>query len=152
MRKLLFLGVVIAVVAGAVPAAATPPAPVAGSFSVISATVTSSRTANGNTFLTLQRTAAIGGTFTGLGTDTVRLVMYANGTASIHGEGTCTCTIGALSGTFDYRFEGSGVFPTSVSGRFVVGHGTGGLAGLHAQGSFSGTFFVASLDGQYHIE
>jgi hypothetical protein len=152
MRKLLFLVVAVVVVVAAAPAAATPPSPVTGEFAVVTATPTSSRTANGNTFVTVARTAVISGTFTGTATDTLTLVMHSNGTTSIRGEGTCICTVGALSGTFDYRFEGSGTFPTSVSGQFVVGHGTGGLEGLHAQGSFSGTFFVASLDGQYHFD
>ena len=152
MRKLLFLVVAVVVVVAAAPAAATPPSPVTGEFAVVTATPTSSRTANGNTFVTVARTAVISGTFPGTTTDAVTLVMHSNGTTSLRGEGTCICTVGALSGTFDYRFEGSGTFPTSVSGQFVVGHGTGGLEGLHAQGSFSGTFFVASLDGQYHFD
>jgi hypothetical protein len=153
MRKLLFLFVVVAAAAlTAVPASATPPSPVTGTFAVTSAITTSVRTADGNTFITVQRTALISGTFTGTATDTVLLVMHSNGTTSARGEGTCVCTVGALAGTFDYHFQGSGTFPTSLSGQFVVGHGTGGLEGLHAQGSFSGTFFVASLDGQYHFD
>ncbi len=78
--------------------------------------------------------------------------MHANGTTSLRGEGTCVCTVEGRSGTFDYRFGGSGIFPTSGSGRYVVGHGTGGLAGLHAQGPFSGDFAVANLGGQYHFD
>jgi hypothetical protein len=46
------------------------------------------------------------------------------------------------SGTFDYRFQGSGTFPTTLSGRYVVGHGTGGLEGLHAEGPLSCSFRV----------
>jgi hypothetical protein len=152
MRKLLFLVVAATVAVAAAPAAATPPSPVAGTFAVVTATPTSSRTADGNTFITVARTAAISGTFTGTATDTVLLVMHSNGTTSIRGKGTCICTLGGLSGTFDYRFEGSGTFPTSASGQFVLGHGTGGLDGLHAQGSFAGDFFVASLEGQYHFD
>jgi hypothetical protein len=152
MRKLLFLVVAVVVVVAAAPAAATPPSPVTGEFAVVTATPTSSRTANGNTFVTVARTAVISGTFSGTTTDTVTLVMHSNGTTSLRGEGTCICTVGGLSGTFDYRFEGAGTFPTSASGQFVVGHGTGGLEGLHAQGSFSGNFSVASLEGQYHFD
>lgn len=152
MRKLLFLVVAAVGVVGAAPAAATPPSPVSGGFAALTATPTSSRTADGNSFVTLTRTAVIFGTFTGTATDTVTLVTHANGTTSIRGRGTCVCTIAGLSGTFDYRFEGWGTFPTSVSGQYVVGHGTGGLAGLHGQGSFSGSFFVASLDGNFHFD
>ena len=152
MRKLLFLGVAAVVALAAAPAAASPPSPVTGTFGVVTATPTGMREADGNIFITLVRTAAITGTFTGTATDTVLLVMHSNGTTSIRGEGTCVCTIAGLSGTFDYRFEGSGIFPTSASGQFVVGHGTGGLEGVHAQGTFSGNFFIASLDGQYHFD
>jgi len=151
MRKLLVL-VVAASAALAAPASATPPSPVSGTFAVASVTTTSTRTAGGNTFITLTRTAVVSGTFTGITTDEVLLVMHANGTTSLRGEGTCVCTVEGRSGTFDYRFGGSGIFPTSGSGRYVVGHGTGGLAGLHAQGPFNGDFAVANLGGQYHFD
>jgi hypothetical protein len=152
MRRLLFLVVAAVVAMAAAPAAATPPTPLSGSFAVVTATQTSVRTAGGNTFITLERVASISGTFTGTATDTVKLVMHSNGTTSLRGEGTCVCTVEGRSGTFDYRFGGAGTFPTSASGHFVSGHGTGGLAGLHAQGTFTGDFFVAILQGQYHFD
>jgi hypothetical protein len=152
VRRLLFLALAVAAALVAAPAAATPPSPVTGTFGVVSFTPTGSRTADGNTFITVTRTAAITGTFSGLATDTVELVMHSNGTTSIRGVGTCVCTVGGLTGTFDYRFEGAGTFPASVTGHYVVGHGTGGLEGLHGRGSFSGSFIVASLDGVFHIE
>jgi Protein of unknown function (DUF3224) len=152
MRKLLYLAVGAVAAATAIPASATPPTPVTGTFAVVTATPTSTRTADGNTFTTLTRTAALSGTFTGTTTDTVTLVMHSNGTTSLRGAGTCVCTVEGRTGTFDYRFSGAGTFPTSVVGRFVAGHGTGGLEGLHGQGSFSGNFFVAVLDGQYHFD
>ena len=151
MRKLLVL-VVAASAALAAPASATPPSPVTGTFGVVTATTTSTRTAGGTTFTTLTRTAFVSGTFTGTTTDEVLLVMHANGTTSLRGAGTCVCTVDGHSGTFDYRFRGSGIFPTSGSGTYVVGHGTGGLTGLHAQGPFSGSFAVATLGGRYHFD
>jgi hypothetical protein len=151
MRVLSVLVVAAATAFTAVNASATPPSPVTGTFSVVSTTTTSTRTAGGNTFITLTRTAAVAGTFTGTATDDVLLVMHANGTTSLRGAGTCTCAIEGRTGTFDYRFQGSGIFPTSGSGHYVVTHGTGGLAGLHAQGPFSGDFLVANLAGRYHF-
>jgi hypothetical protein len=150
MRTLFFF--VAAAAALAAPASATPPSPLTGTFAVVTFTTTGTRTADGNTFITLTRTAALSGTFTGTSTDTATLVMHSNGRTSLRGAGTCVCTVDGRSGTFDYRFEGWGVFPTSASGQFVVGHGTGGLAGLHAQGTFTGDFFVASVDGTYHFD
>src|SRR5688500_7383108 len=116
MRKLLFFVVAAAAALAAVPASATPPSSLSGAFTVVSATATSTRTADGNTFTTFERTAALSGTFTGTSTDTVTLVMHSNGRTSLRGAGTCVCTVDGRSGTFDYRFEGWGVFPTSASG------------------------------------
>jgi hypothetical protein len=154
MRKLLFLfGFATAAASAlAVPASATPPTPSTGTFAVVSAVTTDVRTAGGNTFITVERTAVISGTFNGTAVDTVKLVMHANGTTSANGQGTCACAIGARAGTFDYRFRGSGTFPVELSGSYVVGHGTGGLEGLHAQGPFAGSFFVATLGGQHHFD
>jgi hypothetical protein len=151
MRTVLVLVVAVSAVLAA-PASATPPSPATSTFAVVSATTTSTRSAGGNTFITLIRTAVLSGTFNGTTTDEILLVMHANGTTSVHGQGTCVCTIGDRSGTFDYRFRGSGVFPTSGSGRYVVGHGTGGLTGLHAEGPFSGDFAVSTVGGQYHFD
>jgi hypothetical protein len=152
MRRLLSLAMLTAGAVAVVPAAATPPAPVSGTFAVVTATTTSTRTAGGNTFITVTRTAALSGTFTGTTSDELLLVMHRNGTTSLRGQGTCVCSLAGRSGTFEYRFEGSGVFPTSASGRYVVGHGTGGLAGVHAEGPFFGDFLVATIGGQYHLE
>jgi Protein of unknown function (DUF3224) len=151
MRTFPVLAVAALAALTAVNASATPPSPVTGSFTVVTATTTSTRIAGGNTFITLTRTAAVSGTFTGTSTDEVLLVMHANGTTSLRGTGTCTCSIEGRTGTFDYRFQGSGIFPTSGSGHYVVTHGTGGLAGLHAKGPFSGDFTVANLSGRYHF-
>lgn len=152
MGKLLSLLVFAAATALAAPAAASPPKPATGTFAVVTATTTDVRTADGNTFLTVTRTAVLSGTFTGTTTDEVRIVMHSNGTTSVHGTGTCVCTVEGRSGTFDYRFQGSGTFPTTLAGRYVVRHGTGGLEGLHGVGSFSGSFFVAALEGTYHFD
>lgn len=152
MRKLLVLVVAVSVALAAAPASATPPSPVTGTFAVVTAMTTSTRTAGGNTFVTLTWTAVVSGTFAGTTADEVLLVMHANGTTSLRGEGTCVCTIEGRSGTFDYRFRGSEIFPTSGSGTYVVGHGTGDLADLHAEAPFSGDFFVASLGGRYHFD
>jgi len=152
VRTVLFSVVAVVAAAGAVPASATPPTSVTGTFSVVSITTTSTRVADGATFVTAERTSVLSGAFNGTATDTIELTMHSNGTASVRGAGTCVCTVAGRTGTFDYRFNGSGIFPTSASGRYVVGQGTGGLAGRHAEGPFSGDFAVANLGGQYHFE
>jgi hypothetical protein len=152
MRKLALLVLSLAAVSTAAPVSATPPKQSEGTFALVSSTTTSVRSANGNTFLTVTRVASLTGTFTGTATDTVVVVMHSNGTTSIRGEGVCTCTVESRTGTFEYRFRGSGTFPTFVSGRYVVMHGAGALEGLHGVGSFEGTFAAAALEGTYHFD
>jgi hypothetical protein len=153
MRK--FVSLLVAAVAvgvAAVPALASPPTPSSGTFSLVTATVTSSTTAGGNTFLTVTRTAALTGTYTGTSTDEARIIIHADGSASITGSGVCACTVDGRSGTIEYRFEGTGIFPATVDGQYVIGHGTGGLEGLHAEGPFSGSFMAVAYGGQHHFD
>lgn len=153
MHKLWSLAVG-ALVAGmaAVPVAASPPMPSSGTFSLLTATVTDTRTADGNTFLVIERTAALTGTYTGTSTDEVRIVIHQDGSANITGAGVCVCTVDGRSGTAEYRFSGRGTFPAILDGHYVIGHGTGGLEGLHAEGPFSGSFFAVSYGGQHHFD
>jgi hypothetical protein len=154
MRRFVSLLGVAAVVAGVagVPAAASPPTPSAGTFSLVTATVTSTRTAGGNTFLTFERTAALTGTYAGTSTDEARLIIHSDGSANITGSGVCACTVDGRSGTFEYRFQGRGIFPASLDGHYVIRHGTLGLEGLHAEGPFSGTFLAVAYGGQHHFD
>ena len=134
----------------AVPASASTSSPASGTFTSLAVTITSTRTDGGNTFVTANRTAVLAGTFTGPATETDTIVFHADGTTIVHGQGTCACTVDGVSGTFAYRAESSGIFPTSVSGQYV-GQGSGGLAGLHAEGPFSGNFAVVTYGGQVHF-
>ena len=110
MRKILVLLAAVAVFT--ISVGATPPTDVTGTFAVVTAVQTDTRTAGGNTFTTLERTASLSGTFTGTATDTVEVVMHANGATSVHGVGTCICTIEGVAGTFEYRFQASGTEQT----------------------------------------
>ncbi len=134
----------------AVPASASTSSPASGTFTSLTVTITSTRTDGGNTFVTANRTAVLAGTFTGPATETDTIVFHSDGTTIVHGEGTCACTVDGVSGTFSYRAESSGTFPTSVSGQYVA-QGSGGLAGLHAEGPFSGNFAVVTYGGQVHF-
>jgi hypothetical protein len=102
------------------------------------------------TFVTASRTAALAGTFTGPATEDDTIVFHSDGTTIVHGQGTCACTVDGASGTFSYRIESSGTFPTSVSGQYA-GQGSGGLASLHAEGPFSGNFAAVAYGGQVHF-
>jgi hypothetical protein len=134
----------------AVPASATTGSPASGTFTSLTVTITSTRTAGGNTFVTANRTAALAGTFTGPTTETDTMVFHSDGMTIVHGEGTCACTVDGVSGTISYRVESSGTFPTSVSGQYEA-QGSGRLAGLHAEGPFSGNFAAVTYGGQVHF-
>jgi hypothetical protein len=110
------------------------------------------RAAGGNTFLTVERSAALTGTYSGTSTDSATIVIHRDGTANIHGAGVCVCTVDGRTGTLEYRFQGSGTFPTTLEGQYVIGHATGGLEGLHAQGPFAGAFTSVVYGGQHHFD
>jgi hypothetical protein len=143
---------IVAVGVAAVAALASPPTPSSGTFSLVTATITSSRTAGGNTFITFTRTAALTGTYTGTTTDEARLVIHADGSANITGRGVCVCTVDGRTGTAEYRFSGTGIFPGTLDGHYEIGHGTAELEGLHAEGPFSGNFFAVAYGGQHHFD
>lgn len=92
------------------------------------------------------------GTYTGTSTDEARIIIHSDGSANITGSGVCTCTVDGRSGTFEYRFQGSGIFPSTLDGHYVVRHGTGGLEGLHAEGPFSGNFTAVVYGGQHPFD
>jgi hypothetical protein len=154
MRKVFLLLSLAALPVGlaAMPASASPPIPSSGEFSLLSAVTTSTRTARGNTFLTVSRTAILTGTYKGTTTDEGTIVIHKDGSANLRGSGVCVCTVDGRSGTFEYRFSGTGIFPATLDGHYVIGHGTGGLEGLHAQGPFSGTFVAVTYGGQHHFD
>src|SRR5215469_3257404 len=152
MRKLLVPCLIAAALAilSAVPASASPGSPASGTFSPVTMTITSTRIDGGNTFVTANRTAVLTGSFAGPTTDTVTIVFHSDGATSVHGQGTCACTVDGISGTLSYQFVGAGTFPSSASGQYLI-QGSGALAGLVAEGPFSGTFQTVTYSGQLHF-
>ena len=70
-----------------------------------------------------------------------RDVVYANGSATFHGNGVFMGTIAGRTGTASYRYEG--VFPVgspSFHANWVLIGKTGELASANGQGTFGGTF------------
>jgi Protein of unknown function (DUF3224) len=132
--------VVMAVAAAlfAQPALATTPAEGSGTFT-FAPTVTGTRTADGNTFLTLTATEVIAGSLTGTATVQFEEVIHQDGEANTNGIITCTCTIGGRAGIVQFRFEGSGAGTAAspLAGQFTAQNGSGGLADLRLTGTFS---------------
>jgi hypothetical protein len=108
-----------------------------GTFT-ISFTPVVERTADGNTFIDYTFTETTQGIFDGTRVGSGELVIHADGSLNTINSGTFTGTIAGRSGTAEMSFRGSGTF-ASAGGSYTVTGGTGGLAGVHAEGKDSGS-------------
>ena len=142
------LAMVMAAVLLAQPASATTPTEGSGTFT-FAAAPTSSRTAGGNTFLSLTGTETISGPITGVATVQFTQVIHSSGEANINGVITCACTVGGRSGTVEFLFEGTGAGTAAspFDGQFVAQNGTGGLSDLR----LDGTFLAVGPGGTYTV-
>lgn len=133
------------------PAHATAPTPASGTF-VIAGVVTSVRQAGPNTIISQDLTEVISGTYNGTVTGQARIVVHADGSANIHGEFVCLCTVaGQGTGTLTFRFSGTGTGPTTEGQYRIVG-ASGGLAGAHGLGAFSITGSAGTYTGSQHYD
>jgi hypothetical protein len=86
------------------------------------------------------------GTYVG----TERDVVYANGSATLHGSGTFSGTVAGMTGTGRLSYEAkvgtSGVLPATGpgSGKWVLEGATGGLASVVASGTWGAQFLGVS--------
>lgn len=96
------------------------------------------RLADGNTFIDYtfieNSVGIVDGTRAGSG----ELVIHADGSFNTENTGIFTGAIAGRSGTAQMDFRGSGTF-ASAGGTYTVTHGVDGLAGVHAEGSDSGS-------------
>lgn len=98
------------------------------------------RTSGPNTIVTIGITENFYGPMSGTYVGTERDVIFADGSATFHGSGVFTGTIGGATGTATYRYEG--IFPIDAPfhARWVLIGQSGGLASATGQGTFGGTF------------
>ncbi len=97
--------------------------------------VISVQTVGQNTIVTLAETVCLhDGTFEGGGVGTERDVIHPNGTVTIQSSGVFSGTVNGRSGTCVISVEVN----VPHTSHWVVDQGTGGLAGLHGQGTFQG--------------
>jgi hypothetical protein len=125
-------------VQSASPPSAGKPATATGTYSA-EFTDTLIREAAGNVFFSEVGLGAYAGDLSGPFTDSDILTVYSDGSFSAHGtevgEG---CTIGGRTGNFTARWELTGTSePFHISGHLTFTGGTGGLAGLRGEGTFS---------------
>lgn len=137
MRTLTLLLATGAAVVAVQPAAASTPIPVAGTFFFIAAPVTSDfRTADGNAFVTLFFPAGVvTGDITGSFSEQLHVVTHADGSQNVQGNATCTCAVGGRTGTLVFDNIAGTANASGVSEANFVLSGSGGLAGLHGQGT-----------------
>lgn len=124
------------------PALATPPATGTGGWLPPPPPQTiSSRSAGGNTIETQVVVLTDYGVLTGTDIDTITYIFHPDGTVTFTAITAYTGMVAGRSGTISFHFEGTGN-AVSFQGQIqTLSHtGTGGLAGLHAVGTFQGSF------------
>lgn len=138
LLRFLMLPFVSALWLGVAPVAyADEPIEGGGTFT-ISFTPVPERTADGNTFIDYTFTESDLGIFDGTRIGSGELVIHADGSFNTINSGIFSGTIAGRSGTAEVSFRGSGTF-ASAEGSYTVTGGTGGLAGVHAEGMASGS-------------
>ncbi len=122
---------------GGTSAEAATPVSGSGTFTISFAPVVE-RTADGNTFIDYTFVENDAGIVDGTRIGSGELVIHADGSFNTQNTGIFTGSMAGVSGTAEMDFWGSGTFALA-GGNFTVTHGTNGLAGVHAQGSDSGS-------------
>jgi hypothetical protein len=137
MRLLTSLLVAGAAMIAVQPVAASTPITVAGTFFFLAPPVPSDfRMADGNTFVTLYFSAGVlTGDITGNFTEQLNVLTHPDGSGNVHGNATCTCAVGGRTGTLVFdNIAGTNNTSGVAEAHFVLS-GSGGLAGLHGQGT-----------------
>jgi Protein of unknown function (DUF3224) len=130
---------------------ASTPTTGSGSFTSTATNISVSQ-ADGNTIITATETQILSGFFTGTRVAEGIQVIHPDGTFNAHDTGTFTGTVDGRSGTVVITGSSTGV-GDSGSGQLVVEQGTGGLAGLHAQGTFQPTITgPTTAAGTYSVQ
>ncbi len=147
-KVLMLFAVLAAVALGAAPgAAASPPTPASGTFTYLSSTFNSMRSAGGNTIIDLSATVSYTGTFSGTSTLHGILIFHSDGTgaqfppwrANFHDVETFAGTVNGVSGTVTFNLNGSNDPTGALKATDTIVSATGDLAGLHGVLSEVGT-------------
>jgi hypothetical protein len=156
MRKWALLLSFFAVpLAFATAAGATSPTPASGNETFTSLTTTLLRVADGNSFFANSATGTITGTITGTWTAQFTTAIRPSG-EFVASDGTfvCTCSVAGRSGTFTTRFEGKGAVgpPPLLSVHFQTIAATGGLEGLHLNGTGEQVGATVTYSATFHFD
>jgi hypothetical protein len=142
---LVVAGAVLLQLPGAVAQAAGPPMEGCGTFSILSTTVVEIRAAGGNTIVTDVVTGNLTGLFSGPLVAERRIVLHPDGTISGQARETFTGNFAGQTGGLVFRLVFTGDATAGVfSGSFIIVSGTGGLANLHGEGTFTGSLVTGA--------
>jgi hypothetical protein len=132
---------------------ASPSTPVSGTGFVSSVIITSTRTADGNTFYYYTATGTFSGGISGTFQDVGVEKIDANGKGVFQETVTVTGSVLGRTGTFGIRNWGPVNADGSFSGGSVYKDGTGGLAGMHGVADFQSADGInISYSGEVHFD
>jgi hypothetical protein len=114
--------------------------------------VTSAHQADGNTIITYTDAGFFSGAISGAYTETGTVITHADGSQNIRGDDACTCTVLGRTGAYEDSFWATGSAATGFASGSVVVSGSGGLAGLHGEGTFQGTFALTTYSAKLHFD
>jgi hypothetical protein len=122
-----------------------------GSFTA-TGEVISVHQADGNTIVTATEVQTLTGVLTGTRVASGTMTFHPNGTFTAHDTGTFIGTIDGKTGSITISGASTGT-GTTGTGQIVGDRGTGGLAGLHLQGTFQPMVTSATTaEGTYTIQ
>ncbi len=107
---------------------------------------------DGNTIVTATEVQTLTGVLTGTRVASGTMTFHPDGTFTAHDTGTFTGTIDGKTGSITISGASTGTGNTGT-GQIVGDRGTGGLAGLHLQGTFQPVVTSATTaEGTYSIQ
>jgi hypothetical protein len=122
-----------------------------GSFTA-TGEVISVQHADGNTIVTATEVQTLTGVLTGTRVASGTMTFHPDGTFTAHDTGTFTGSSDGRTGSITISGASTGTGNTGT-GQIVGDRGTGGLAGLHLQGTFQPVVTSAtSAEGTYSIQ
>jgi Protein of unknown function (DUF3224) len=145
LRLLLVTSVALVACVAASSAVASPPTSASGSFTYLSSTFNSMRTAGDNTIIDLSATVSYTGAFSGTSTLHGILIFHADGSANFHDVETFTGTVNGVSGTVTFVLTGgNGPGFANFHATDTIISASDGLAGLHGVLNWAGVTLGAN--------
>lgn len=155
MKKMLIVLLVVLTIlsAGTAAVIAGPVETATGNWNYAPLTMEPPEIVGCNTFIFMTDTGTFDGTFVGTEIEDGLLTIYCNGRASYKGNLIFTGTVdGSYSGTMEMRIVGTSPDLNFWEGTWTILGGTGDLASLRGQGTWSGPPGFLAYSGNYHFE